>query len=101
MKRLKNITATYLAHKEMAVKATSLNNYRQILRNHLLPEFGEKKEISEDDVQRFIVRKLSEGCSVSYVRGLCKVLAAVVAMGGDTLSGNSITRTCRTRTPMR
>ena len=62
----------------MAVKATSLNNYRQMLRNHLLPEFGEKKEISEDDVQRFIVRKLSEGCSVSYVRGLCKVLAAVV-----------------------
>ena len=62
----------------MAVKATSLNNYRQILRNHLLPEFGERKEISEDDVQRFIVRKLSEGCSVSYVRGLCKVLSAVV-----------------------
>lgn len=78
MKKFRNITTAYLAHKEMAVKATSLNNYRQILRNHLLPEFGEKKEISEDDVQRFIVRKLSEGCSVSYVRGLCKVLAAVV-----------------------
>ena len=78
MKRFKNITTAYLAHKEMAVKATSLNNYRQILRNHLLPEFSERKEISEDDVQRFIVRKLSEGCSVSYVRGLCKVLSAVV-----------------------
>lgn len=78
MKNFKSITAAYLAHKEMAVKATSLNNYRQILRNHLLPEFGEKKEISEDDVQRFICRKLAEGCSVSYVRGLCKVLSAVV-----------------------
>ena len=76
--KFRNITTAYLAHKEMAVKATSLNNYRQILRNHLLPEFGEKKEISEDDVQRFICRKLAEGCSVSYVRGLCKVLSAVV-----------------------
>ena len=76
MMKFRNITTAYLAHKEMAVKATSLNNYRQILRNHLLPEFGESKEISEDDVQRFICRKLAEGCSVSYVRGLCKVLAA-------------------------
>lgn len=78
MKNFKSITAAYLAHKEMAVKATSLNNYRQILRNHLLPEFGEKKEISEDDVQRFICKKLAEGCSVSYVRGLVKILSAVV-----------------------
>ena len=47
--KFRNITTAYLAHKEMAVKATSLNNYRQILRNHLLTEFGESKEISEDD----------------------------------------------------
>ena len=42
--KFRNITTAYLARKEMAVKATSLNNYRQILRNHLLPEFGERKE---------------------------------------------------------
>ena len=30
MKNFKSITTAYLAHKEMAVKATSLNNYRQI-----------------------------------------------------------------------
>ena len=78
MKKFSTISSAYLTYKEIAVKATSLNNYRQILRNHLLPEFGESKEIREDDVQRFICRKLSEGCSLSYVRGLCKVLSSVV-----------------------
>lgn len=78
MKNFKSITTEYLAYKRMAVKQTSLNNYAQILRNHLLPEFGERQQINEDDVQRFICKKLAEGCSVSYVRGLCKVLSAVV-----------------------
>lgn len=78
MKNFTTISSAYLAYKRMAVKQTSLNNYAQILRNHLLPEFGERQQINEDDVQRFICKKLADGCSVSYVRGLVKILSAVV-----------------------
>lgn len=72
------VSQAYLAYKRMAVKQTSLNNYAQILRNHLLPEFGERQQINEDDVQRFICKKLAEECSVSYVRGLVKLLSAIM-----------------------
>lgn len=78
MKNFTTISSAYLAYKRMAVKQTSLNNYAQILRNHLLPEFGERQQINEDDVQRFICKKLAEGCSVSYVRGLVKLLSAIM-----------------------
>lgn len=55
--------------------------YLLTLQIHLLPYFGEKTAITEDDVQQFVIHKLSCGFARKTVRDMAAVLKSVAKYG--------------------
>ena len=55
--------------------------YLLTLQTHLLPYFGAKTAITEDDVQQFVIHKLSCGLARKTVRDMVAVLKSVAKYG--------------------
>lgn len=55
--------------------------YLLTLQTHLLPYFGTKTIITEDDVQQFVIHKLSCGLARKTIRDMVAVLKSVVKYG--------------------
>lgn len=55
--------------------------YLLTLQTHLLPYFGAKTDITEDDVQQFVIHKLSCGLARKTVRDMVAVLKSVTKYG--------------------
>lgn len=55
--------------------------YLLTLQTHLLPYFGAKTSIAEDDVQQFVIHKLSCGLARKTVRDMVAVLKSVARYG--------------------
>ena len=51
--------------------------YLLTLQTHLLPYFGTKTIITEDDVQQFVIHKLSCGLARKTIRDMVAVLKSV------------------------
>ena len=65
----------------MFVKSSTIAVYTLHLENHLLPKFGNKKTLQEQEVQDFVLKCLRKGLSQKSVKDMLIVLKMVVRFG--------------------
>jgi len=66
-------------------KPSTLRDYKGILKNHVLPEFGEKPvdEITRLMVKRFLMKKINEGFASSTVTHIKNAISGVLNLALD------------------
>lgn len=72
--KVKEMASRWLEEKRMYVKPSTLSTYSIIIEKRLLPAFGNKPCITEEDVQTFIVEGIANGLSHKYMRDIITVL---------------------------
>ena len=78
----REISSLWKEEKRKYVKLSTISAYAIILENHLLPTFGDKtKVIEENDVQEFVFDKLNVGLSQKTVKDFMIVLKMVYRFG--------------------
>ena len=65
----------------MFVKSSTIAVYTLHLENHLLPKFGNKKTLQEQEVQDFVLECLRKGLSQKSVKDMLIVLKMVIKFG--------------------
>ena len=81
-KIFQEISKSWCETKRPIVKHSTMCAYLLTLQTHLLPYFGTKTFITEDDVQQFVFQKLSCGLARKTVRDMVAVLKSVAKYGG-------------------
>ncbi|MDO4467652.1 MAG: site-specific integrase [Bacillota bacterium] len=77
-KLLKDIIEEWKEDKKQYVKKSTFAAYQLLIQNHILPRFGEKKEVKEEDVQSFALEKLSAGLSEKTIKDIIIVLKMIL-----------------------
>ncbi len=67
--------------KKRYVKKSTFAAYSLLLANHLLPEFGQRTQVDEGQVQDFVLRKLDMGMSQKSIKDILIVLKMVLRFG--------------------
>lgn len=75
------ISALWKADKRMYLKRSTIAAYNLIIVNHLSPAFGKMTDITEKDVQDFVIRKLEQGLSSKSVKDMLIVLKMILKFG--------------------
>lgn len=77
-KTFEEVAALWLADKQQYVKRSTYCAYSLLLSNHLEPAFSQESDITEDMVQRFVMRKLHDGLSRNSVKDMLMVLKMIL-----------------------
>jgi integrase len=80
-KQICEVIDLWKADKKQYVKKSSYAAYLLLTENHLLPAFGQKKEIEETDVQAFVLQKLDSGLSQKTIKDILIVLKMILKFG--------------------
>ncbi len=80
-KNISQIVEFWKNDKKMYVKKSTLSAYILLIENHLLPDFGNSFEITEDQIQKFVFRKLEQGLSQKTVKDILIVLKMILKFG--------------------
>lgn len=80
-KQICEVIDLWKADKKQYVKKSSYAAYLLLTENHLLPAFGQKKEIEETDVQAFVLQKLESGLSQKTIKDILIVLKMILKFG--------------------
>ncbi len=80
-KKLSEVIDLWMADKKQYVKRSSFSAYMLLIENHILPAFGEKKEIEEAEVQGFVFQKLNMGLSHKTIKDILIVLKMILKFG--------------------
>lgn len=80
-KTITEIVSFWKADKKLYVKRSSLSAYLLLLENHLIPVFGTKHNIDEQEVQSFVFQKLEQGLSQKTIKDILIVLKMVLKFG--------------------
>lgn len=80
-KTFKTVAQEWRADKKQYVKKSTYAAYSLLLFNHLLPEFGEAMEITEKDIQNFVLRKLDDGLGQKSIKDILIVLKMIIRFG--------------------
>lgn len=80
-KTIREVAALWKSDKQQYVKQSTMSAYALILENHILPAFGNKSHLAEDDVQAFALQKLNEGLSQKTVKDILIVLKMIQKFG--------------------
>lgn len=75
------VAKMWTAHKQQFVKTSTMSAYSLTLANYLLPHFGNHIDISEADVQQFVINQLSKGLQQKTVKDQLIVLKMVWRFG--------------------
>lgn len=75
------VAELWKADKKQYVKKSTYAAYALLIQSHLLPELGEKEDVSEEDAQTFVNRKLDSGLSQKTVRDILVVLKMILRFG--------------------
>jgi integrase len=81
MKTIKEVSELWKKDKQMFVKSSTIAVYTLHLENHLLPKFGNKKTLQEQEVQDFVLECLRKGLSLKTVKDMLIVLKMVIKFG--------------------
>lgn len=79
--QFKSVVELWQADKQQFVKKSTFAAYSLLIANHLLPAFSEANDISEEDVQQFVFKKLNEGLSQKSVKDILIVLKMILRYG--------------------
>ncbi len=80
-KTFKTVAQEWRDDKKQYVKKSTYAAYSLLLFNHLLPEFGEAKEITEKAIQDFVLRKLDAGLGQKSIKDILIVLKMIIRFG--------------------
>lgn len=75
------LATVWLQEKRPYVKATSFSTYWTIVRKTLVPFFGKMTDLSEEDVQSFVLKQIGSGHKQKTVRDQIMVLKLIVRIG--------------------
>ena len=81
MKTIREVSELWKQDKRMFVKSSTIAVYTLHLENHLLPKFGNKKTLQEQEVQDFVLECLRKGLSLKSVKDMLIVLKMVIKFG--------------------
>lgn len=76
--KFREVSELWLQEKNLYVKRSTSAAYSLILNNHLIPVFGEKTDITESEVQEFVLYKLEDGKGQKTVKDILIVLKMVM-----------------------
>jgi integrase len=71
------IATEWKIEKKKYVKKSSYAAYALLVENHLMPAFGNKHQVSESDIQNFVLQKLDTGLSQKTVKDMLIVLKMI------------------------
>ena len=77
-KTFKEIAILWMEEKASFVKRSTLSIYLLNLENHIFAHFGNKYEITESEVQQFVLQKHESGLSANTVRDLVTLMKSVM-----------------------
>ncbi len=80
-KKISEISQLWLTDKKQYVKKSTISAYMLLVQNHLLPVFGNNDQISEEEVQVFVFKKLDEGLSKKTILDILIVLKMILKYG--------------------
>jgi len=80
-KTISQVINLWKTDKKQYVKKSSFSAYLLLIENHLLPAFGDKKDIIEAEVQTFVFQKLEQGLSQKTIKDILIVLKMVLKFG--------------------
>ena len=75
------VAGMWLAEKKHFVKRSTFAAYSLSVAKHLVPEFGQVDDVTEEMVQRFVFRKIDGGLSHKSVKDMLVVLKMVLRYG--------------------
>ncbi len=75
------VAERWAAEKQQFVKRSTMAAYQLTLINHLLPQFAEYTDISETDVQKFVVSQLANGLAQKTIKDQLIVLKMIYRFG--------------------
>jgi len=78
---IKEVAKLWKQDKKQYVKESSYFVYCLLLKNHILPFFGEKEEFVESEIQTFVLDKLESGLSEKSVRDSIVVIKMIQKFG--------------------
>ena len=76
-KTFQELAALWLSDKKQYVKQSTYCAYSLVVANHLLPEFSDLGDITEDRVQNFVLAKLRQGLCRKSVKDILMVLKMI------------------------
>lgn len=79
--KIKDIIPKWTFEKEHFVKKSTMSAYSLLIHNHILPYFGNKEEVTEEDVQHFILSKIKDGLSHKTIKDILIVLKMIMKYG--------------------
>ena len=77
-KTFEEVARLWQEDKRLYVKRSTYAAYVLLLDNHLIPSFGQERDVTETKVQDFVLRKLDCGLSQKSVRDMLVVLRMVL-----------------------
>ena len=78
---IKEVACLWRKDKAQYVKLSTISAYSLILEKHILPAFGNNTQLTEEEVQRFVLQKLQSGLSQKSVRDILVVLKMIQRFG--------------------
>ena len=77
----KSVALAWLSHKKQYVKKSTFAVYSILVQSHLIPIFGEREDIGDEDVQDFVNSELERGLSLKTVKDILVVLKMILRFG--------------------
>ena len=79
--KIDKIIELWKADKRLYVKKSTYSAYLLLIENHIRPYFADRNEISEDDVQKFVLYELKNGLSQKTIKDIIIVLKMIMKFG--------------------
>ncbi len=67
-KTINEIAKEWEDDKRKYVKKSTIAAYQLLIQNHISPYFGELNKVCEEDVQKFVLKKLDDGLSEKTIK---------------------------------
>ena len=78
---IKDIAILWKDNKKQFVKESTYSAYCLLLTNHIIPFFGNKEELLEEEVQQFVLDSLNKGLSEKTIKDIIVVLKMIQKYG--------------------
>lgn len=79
--KIKEIYKEWAEYKKNYVKKSSFSAYMLLVENHILPQWGEYENITDNEVQEYVLKKIASGLSHKTVRDQLIVLKMLLKYG--------------------
>lgn len=80
-KTINEITEMWKEEKKKYVKKSTYAAYQLLIQNHIRDEFGCLNHVTEEQVQKFVLKKLDEGLSEKTIKDIVIVLKMILKFG--------------------